>query len=125
MFIIGKSSVKAQRICRIAQECLYIGIEKVKPGIHLGEIGKAIGAHGAESERSLVVTVQPSSLEVATSNPPRLIIGSMVKVMPASRTGLKNIVTQVLKKLRNYFIAGLLFWIPLGLSIVLIKFFLE
>lgn len=30
-----------------------------------------------------------------------------------------------MKTLRNYFIAGLLFWIPLGLSIVLIKFFLE
>ncbi|WP_071564457.1 DUF502 domain-containing protein [Bathymodiolus thermophilus thioautotrophic gill symbiont] len=30
-----------------------------------------------------------------------------------------------MKKLSNYFIAGLLFWIPLGLSIVLIKFFLE
>ena len=45
MFIIGKSSVKAQRICRIAQECMYIGIEQVKPGVHLGEIGKAIGVH--------------------------------------------------------------------------------
>jgi len=33
MFIVGKSSVKAKRICRIAQECLYIGIKKVKPGI--------------------------------------------------------------------------------------------
>ena len=31
----------------------------------------------------------------------------------------------MLKNLRNYFVAGLLFWIPLGLSIVLIKFFLE
>jgi len=31
----------------------------------------------------------------------------------------------VLKNLRNYFISGLLFWIPLGLSIVVIKFFLE
>ncbi|VVM25411.1 Methionine aminopeptidase (EC [uncultured Gammaproteobacteria bacterium] len=40
MFIVGKSSVKAQRICRIAQECLYIGIQKVKPGIHLGEMVK-------------------------------------------------------------------------------------
>ena len=35
MFVIGKASVKAQRICRIAQECLYIGIKKVKPGIRL------------------------------------------------------------------------------------------
>jgi len=30
-----------------------------------------------------------------------------------------------LKNLRNYFISGLLFWIPLGLTIVVIKFFLE
>jgi len=30
-----------------------------------------------------------------------------------------------LKRLRNYFISGLLFWIPLGLSVVVIKFFLE
>ena len=31
----------------------------------------------------------------------------------------------MLKNLRNYFVSGLLFWIPLGLSVVLIKFFLE
>lgn len=30
-----------------------------------------------------------------------------------------------MKRLRNYFISGLLFWIPLGLSIVVIRFFLE
>mgnify|MGYP001588689992 CR=1 FL=1 len=54
MFIIGKSSVKAQRICRIAQECLYIGIQKVKPGAHLGEIGKAIGAHVAKNNCAVV-----------------------------------------------------------------------
>lgn len=30
-----------------------------------------------------------------------------------------------MKNLRNYFISGLLFWIPLGLSVVVIKFFLE
>ncbi len=30
-----------------------------------------------------------------------------------------------LKRLRNYFISGLLFWIPLGLSIVVIKFFVN
>lgn len=30
-----------------------------------------------------------------------------------------------MKRLRNYFISGLLFWIPLGLSIILIKFFIE
>ena len=30
-----------------------------------------------------------------------------------------------MKRLRNYFISGLLFWIPLALSVVVIKFFLE
>jgi len=54
MFVIGKSSVKAQRICRIAQECLYIGIKNVKPGIHLGEIGKSIGAHAFKNNCSVV-----------------------------------------------------------------------
>ncbi|MCH9749374.1 MAG: type I methionyl aminopeptidase [Proteobacteria bacterium] len=54
MFIIGKASVKAQRICRIAQECLYIGIQKVKPGIKLGEIGLAIGAHADKNNCSVV-----------------------------------------------------------------------
>ncbi len=30
-----------------------------------------------------------------------------------------------MKRLRNYFISGLLFWVPLALSVVVIKFFLE
>ncbi len=53
MFIVGKSSVKAKRICRIAQEC-YTSVLKSKPGIHLGEIGKAIGAHANQNNCSVV-----------------------------------------------------------------------
>ena len=30
-----------------------------------------------------------------------------------------------MKRLRNYFISGLLFWIPLALTVLVIKFFLE
>jgi methionyl aminopeptidase len=54
MFVIGKASVKAKRICRIAQECLYIGIKKVKPGIRLGEIGLAIDAHSKKNNYAIV-----------------------------------------------------------------------
>ena len=39
MFIIGKPSVKAQKICNVARESMMLGIDIVKPGIHLGEIG--------------------------------------------------------------------------------------
>ena len=42
---LAKPSVKASRICKITQECLMLGIHQVKPGIHLGEIGKVIGTY--------------------------------------------------------------------------------
>lgn len=54
MFIIGKSSVKAQKICRVAKKCLNIGIAKVKPNIKLGEIGKAIEKYAKKNHCSVV-----------------------------------------------------------------------
>ena len=54
MFIAGKPSIKASRICEIAHKCLEIGIRQVKPGIHLGEIGKAIGLYANSKNCSVV-----------------------------------------------------------------------
>jgi len=54
MFFVGEPSILARRICRISHECLKIGIEMVKPGIHLGDIGHAIQLH-AESNNCSVV----------------------------------------------------------------------
>lgn len=54
MFMIGKPSILANRLVKITQECLYIGIEMVKPGIHLGDIGAAIQQH-AEKNRFTIV----------------------------------------------------------------------
>lgn len=54
MFFIGNPSVKAQHIVKIAHECLLIGIDLVKPGVHLGTIGYAIQQH-AENNRCSVV----------------------------------------------------------------------
>jgi len=54
MFIVGKANIKAERICKIAQECMYLGIGLVKPGIHLGEIGQVIGAHAHANRCSVV-----------------------------------------------------------------------
>jgi methionyl aminopeptidase len=42
MFLIGEVSAKDKRLCRIAQESLYLAIRKVRPGMKLGEIGTAI-----------------------------------------------------------------------------------
>jgi methionyl aminopeptidase len=54
MFVIGKPSILAERLIRVTQECLYIGIKQVKPGAHFGDIGAAIQAH-AENQRFSVV----------------------------------------------------------------------
>lgn len=54
MFLLGQPSILAQRLCRVTQECLYLGIAQVKPGATLGDIGFAIQTH-AEKERFSVV----------------------------------------------------------------------
>jgi len=54
MFLLGKPSVKAAKICKVAQECMYLGIDLVKPGVRLGEIGQVIGAHAQANHCSVV-----------------------------------------------------------------------
>ncbi len=54
MFGVGKTSISADRIMRISYECLRLGIEMVKPGVQLGDIGHAIQQH-AEKEHCSVV----------------------------------------------------------------------
>ena len=54
MFFVGEATVLAKRLVQVTQECLYQGIEAVRAGAHLGDIGYAIQRH-AESQRFSVV----------------------------------------------------------------------
>src|SRR5579872_1424264 len=54
MFVVGKPSILAERLIRVTQECLYLGIQLVKPGIHLGDIGAAIQKHAEAARFSIV-----------------------------------------------------------------------
>ena len=54
MFLVGKPSILAARLVKVAQECLYLGIEQVKPGGHLGDIGAAIQKHAETHHFSVV-----------------------------------------------------------------------
>ena len=54
MFFVGNVPEYAQRLVHITQECLYLGIDMVKPGVRLGDIGAAIQQH-AESHRYTIV----------------------------------------------------------------------
>ncbi len=54
MFFVGEPKVAAERLARISHECMRIGIDLVKPGVRLGDIGHAIQQH-AESNHCSVV----------------------------------------------------------------------
>ena len=42
---VGKTQSHNERLVKITQECLYKGIEAVRPGARLGDIGHAIQVH--------------------------------------------------------------------------------
>jgi methionyl aminopeptidase len=42
MFYVGEPGIQARRLCEITYESMWRGIEEIKPGKHLGDIGHAI-----------------------------------------------------------------------------------
>ena len=54
MFIVGEASILAKRLCAVTLECLWLGIEQVRPGAHLGNIGAAIQKHAETAGFSVV-----------------------------------------------------------------------
>ena len=54
MFMVGTVAPHAHRLCKITQECLYRGIELVKPGCRLGDIGYAIQQHAEANHYTIV-----------------------------------------------------------------------
>jgi methionyl aminopeptidase len=54
MFCVGEVGPHVKRLVNITREAMYCGIEQVKPGATLGDIGHAIQKH-AESNRYSVV----------------------------------------------------------------------
>ncbi len=54
MFFIGEPAVRSKRVSQIAHECMLRGIEQVKPGAHLGNIGHVIQKHAESNHFSVV-----------------------------------------------------------------------
>ncbi len=54
MFLVGKPIQARKRICDISHECLMIGIDLVKPGTSLGDIGHAIQTYAEKNNCSVV-----------------------------------------------------------------------
>jgi len=54
MFCIGKTPSHAERLVEVTLECLYRGIEVVRPGATLGDIGHVIQQHAEKNYYSVV-----------------------------------------------------------------------
>lgn len=54
MYFVGKRSPHMDRLVQVTQECLYKGIELVKPGTRLGDIGHVIQQHAQANYYTVV-----------------------------------------------------------------------
>lgn len=54
MYLVGNCSSEAKRLCKVTRECLFKGIEQVKPGNTLGDIGFHIHRHALRSGYTVV-----------------------------------------------------------------------
>jgi len=54
MFFLGEPSILARRLTEITYECMWLGIAKIKPGAHLGDIGHVIQQHAEKAGYSVV-----------------------------------------------------------------------
>lgn len=54
MYFVGEPSIKAKRLCKVTYDALMLGIEQVKPGATLGDIGHAIQTYVEKHNYSVV-----------------------------------------------------------------------
>lgn len=54
MYFVGEPSILARRLTQVTYECMWLGIEQVRPGNTLGDIGHAIQQHAEAHHYSVV-----------------------------------------------------------------------
>ena len=54
MFFVGKPSIQAERLAKVAFDAMWLGIAELAPGKHLGDVGAAIQQH-VEAQRFSIV----------------------------------------------------------------------
>lgn len=86
MFVIGKPSILADRLIKVTQECLYLGIQQVKPGAHLGDIGAVIQEYAEKNRFSVVREYCGHGIGKIFHEPPNVlhygIRGSLEELVP-------------------------------------------
>ncbi len=53
-FFVGEVNPKIKKLVEVTHECMMIGINQIKPGAHVGDIGAAIAEHAHKHKYSVV-----------------------------------------------------------------------
>jgi methionyl aminopeptidase len=54
MFFVGEPSIAARRLTEVTYECMWLGIDQIRPGATLGDIGSVIQKHAEKNGFSVV-----------------------------------------------------------------------
>ena len=54
MYYVGEPSIQARRLAEVTYECMWLGIEQVRAGAQLGDLGAAIQSHAEQHGYSVV-----------------------------------------------------------------------
>ena len=54
MYYVGEPPIQARRLCEVTYECMWLGIQAVRPGAYLGDIGHAIQTYAEKHGFSVV-----------------------------------------------------------------------
>lgn len=88
MFFVGNVPVKAKRLVEVTYECLMMGIEQVKPGNHIGDIGAAIQAHAEQYRYSVVRDFCGHGLGRLFHDAPEIVHAGRAGTGPEMRPGM-------------------------------------
>lgn len=73
MYHAGKPTIPAKRLADIAQHCMYLGIQQVRPGATLGDIGHAIQKYAEKNHASVVREFCGHGIGSTFHEPPQIL----------------------------------------------------
>ena len=86
MFYVGEPSIQAKRLCEITYQAMWLGINEVKPGAHLGDIGHVIQTYAESNSFSVVREFCGHGIGLAFHEEPQILhygeIGSGIELKP-------------------------------------------
>ena len=86
MFFVGDPSIQAKRLCEITYQSMWVGINKVKPGAHLGDIGYAIQSYAESNGYSVVREFCGHGIGLVFHEEPQVLhygqIGTGIELVP-------------------------------------------